>query len=115
MTGKILIVEDDKAVAAALRLGFRHEGWTVEGGDDGAEGLRLATEKKYDMVILDVMLPKISGLDLCQQLRSAGHPVPIIILTARGQEVDKVVGLKLGADDYVTKPFSFMELLARVE
>lgn len=115
MTGKVLIVEDDKAVAAALRLGFTHEGWAVEIASDGADGLRLAVEKKYEIVILDVMLPKISGLDLCQQLRSAGRHVPIIMLTARGQEVDKVLGLKLGADDYVTKPFSFMELMARVE
>ena len=82
---------------------------------DGATGLRLAGEKSPDLVILDVMLPRVSGLDVCRQLRGAGNNTPIIMLTARGQEIDKVLGLKTGADDYVTKPFSFLELMARVE
>ena len=82
---------------------------------DGEEGLRLATRGDHDLMILDVMLPKKSGLDVCKELRRNGSSTPIIMLTARGQEIDKIVGLKLGADDYVTKPFSFMELLARVE
>src|SRR6185503_17383781 len=81
---------------------------------DGAEGLRLAREERVDAIILDVMLPRLSGLELCARLREAGHEVPILMLTARGQEADKVEGLTAGADDYVTKPFSFLELLARV-
>jgi DNA-binding response OmpR family regulator len=110
-----LIVEDDQAMAVALRDGFEYEGYTVQVARDGAAGLKAASEKELDLIILDVMLPKVSGFDLCKQLRGAGNATPIIMLTARGQEIDKVVGLKIGADDYVTKPFSFMELMARVE
>lgn len=112
---RLLIVEDDQPMAVALRDGFEYEGYSVQVATDGAEGLRLAAERRPDIIILDVMLPKTSGLDVCRRLRSAGDQVPIILLTARGQEIDKVLGLKLGADDYVTKPFSFMELAARVE
>lgn len=112
---KVLIVEDDDAMAVALKDGFAFEGFTVQHARDGAEGLKLATETRPDIVILDVMLPKMSGLDVCKQLRADGKDVPVIMLTARGQEIDKVLGLKLGADDYVTKPFGFMELMARVE
>ena len=112
---KVLIVEDDQAMAVALRDGFTYEGYTVQVARDGTTGLRLAGEKGLDLVILDVMLPRLSGLDVCKQLRSAGNTTPIIMLTARGQEIDKVLGLKTGADDYVTKPFSFLELMARVE
>src|SRR5262252_10767882 len=115
MSGKVLIVEDDQAMAVALRDGFEYEGYSVQVARDGAAGLRLASEKDLDLIILDVMLPKMSGFDICKQLRAAGASTPIIMLTARGQEIDKVVGLKIGADDYVTKPFSFMELMARVE
>jgi two-component system alkaline phosphatase synthesis response regulator PhoP len=115
MPGKVLIVEDDHAMAVALRDGFEYEGYNVQVARDGADGLRLASEQDADLIILDVMLPKMSGFDVCKQLRSAGNATPIIMLTARGQEIDKVVGLRIGADDYVTKPFSFMELLARVE
>jgi two-component system alkaline phosphatase synthesis response regulator PhoP len=82
---------------------------------DGAAGLKLASEASPELIILDVMLPKMSGLDVCKQIRKEGNPVPILMLTARGQEIDKVLGLKLGADDYVTKPFGFLELMARVE
>ncbi|HST50844.1 MAG TPA: response regulator transcription factor [Pyrinomonadaceae bacterium] len=112
---KVLIVEDDQAMAVALRDGFTYEGYSVHVARDGAAGLRMATEKSHDLVILDVMLPRLSGLDVCRQLRGAGNDTPIIMLTARGQEIDKVLGLKTGADDYVTKPFSFLELMARVE
>jgi len=115
MTGKVLIVEDDQAMAVALRDGFEYEGYTVQVARDGADGLKVASEKDLDLIILDVMLPRMSGLDVCKNLRSAGKATPIIMLTARGQEIDKVLGLKIGADDYVTKPFSFMELMARVE
>jgi len=111
----ILIVEDDPAMSVALRDGFEFEKYTVDMAADGEEGLRLATHGDHDLIVLDVMLPKKSGLDVCKDLRREGRQTPIIMLTARGQEIDKIVGLKLGADDYVTKPFSFMELLARVE
>ena len=112
---RVLIVEDDRAMAVALSDGFSYEGFDVEVAGDGAEGLRLAREADPDLVILDIMLPKMTGLEVCKTLRDEGSALPIIMLTARGQEIDKVLGLKLGADDYVTKPFSFMELRARVD
>ena len=110
---RILVVEDDPAMSVALRDGFEFEKHTVAMAADGEEALRAASG--HDVIILDVMLPKKSGLDVCRELRKSGNNTPIIMLTARGQEFDKVVGLKLGADDYITKPFSFMELLARLE
>jgi len=112
---KVLIVEDDQAMAVALRDGFCYEGFQVEVAPDGEEGLRLARDINPDLMILDIMLPKLTGLEICRTLRGEGCRLPIIILTARGQEIDKVLGLRLGADDYVTKPFSFMELRARVD
>jgi len=111
----ILIVEDDRAMAVALSDGFSYEGFRVDVATDGEEGLRLAHEVRPDLMILDIMLPKMTGLEICKALRDEGSNLPIIMLTARGQEIDKVLGLKLGADDYVTKPFSFMELRARVD
>ena len=112
---KVLVVEDDDSMAVALKDGFAYEGFQVTVARDGAEGLTLARAGKLDLMILDVMLPKMNGLDVCRELRKEGNQVPIIMLTARGQEIDKVLGLKLGADDYVTKPFGFLELMARVE
>jgi DNA-binding response OmpR family regulator len=112
---RVLIVEDDHAMSVALRDGFAYEGYEVLVAKDGKTGWELASREPVDLIILDVMLPQMSGLDLCKHLRNAGNHIPIIMLTARGQEIDKVLGLKLGADDYVTKPFSFMELMARVE
>jgi len=112
---RVLVVEDDEAMAVALRDGFVYEGYEVVVARDGEDGLRLAREDSPDLMILDVMLPKMTGLEICKVLRGEGSELPIIMLTARGQEIDKVLGLKLGADDYVTKPFSFMELMARVE
>lgn len=111
----VLIVEDDEAMAVALRDGFSYEGYEVKLARDGATGLRMASEGNQDLIILDVMLPRMSGLDVCKRIRRRGSKVPIIMLTARGQEIDKVLGLKTGADDYVTKPFSFLELMARIE
>ena len=113
MPRKVLIVEDDEAMAVALRDGFDYEGYEVATARDGAAGLERATRGAPDLIVLDVMLPKMSGLDVCKKLRAGGDRVPIIMLTARGQEIDKILGLKLGADDYVTKPFSFLELFAR--
>jgi two-component system alkaline phosphatase synthesis response regulator PhoP len=114
-TGRVLIVEDDEATAFALRDGFEYEGYSVLVATDGVAAVRMATEEQPTLILLDVMLPEMSGLDICKRIRSSGGDVPIIMLTARGQEVDKVLGLNIGADDYVTKPFSFMELMARVE
>ena len=111
----VLIVEDDEAMSVALRDGFEYEGYSVTLAKDGEAGLQLASAATPDLVVLDVMLPRMTGLDVCKQLRAGGSGVPIIMLTARGQEIDKVIGLKLGADDYVTKPFGFMELMARAE
>jgi len=112
---RVLVVEDDEAMAVALRDGFTYEGHEVTVARDGEAGLQHAREDRPDIMILDVMLPKLTGLEVCKTLRGEGSELPIIMLTARGQEIDKVLGLKLGADDYVTKPFSFMELMARVE
>ncbi len=112
---KILIVEDEPAMVAGLRDNFEYEGYTVISAGDGAEGLERAFADEPDLVILDVMMPRMSGLDVCKQLKAKKPSMPIIMLTARGQEIDKVVGLELGADDYVTKPFSIRELMARVK
>jgi len=112
---KVLIVEDDESMGTALKDGFSYEGYEVAFATDGATGLQMAKEQAPDLILLDVMLPKMSGFDVCKEIRACGSAVPIIMLTARGQEIDKVLGLKLGADDYVTKPFGFMELMARVE
>lgn len=112
---KVLIVEDDESMAVALRDGFEYEKFNVSLAKDGEQALKLANRLTPDLIILDVMLPRMSGLDVCKRLRGERNAVPIIMLTARGQEIDKVVGLKAGADDYVTKPFSFLELMARVE
>src|SRR2546425_2509740 len=112
---KILIVEDEPNMVAGLRDNFEYEGYEVITAPDGVAGLERAIAEKPDLVILDVMMPRMSGLDVCKQLKAKRSSVPIIMLTARGQEIDKVVGLELGADDYVTKPFSIRELMARVK
>src|SRR5881397_4189347 len=112
---RILIVEDEPAMVAGLRDNFEFEGYDVITAPDGVAGLERALKEAPDIVILDVMMPRMSGLDVCKQLKSKRPSLPIIMLTARGQEVDKVVGLELGADDYVTKPFSIRELMARVK
>jgi len=111
---KILIVEDEPDMVLGLKDNFEFEGYEVLTASDGALGLERARSAKPDLVILDIMLPKLSGLEVCKALRGEGFTAPIVMLTARGQEIDKVVGLELGADDYVTKPFSIRELLARV-
>jgi DNA-binding response OmpR family regulator len=112
---RILIVEDEPAMVQGLRDNFEYEGYEVISAADGAEGLERALRDQPDLVVLDVMMPKMSGLDVCKQLKGKKPSIPIIMLTARGQEIDKVVGLELGADDYVTKPFSIRELMARVK
>ncbi|HKR84552.1 MAG TPA: response regulator transcription factor [Terriglobales bacterium] len=112
---RILIVEDEPNMVAGLRDNFEFEGYEVLTAYDGEQGLQRAMAESPDLVVLDVMMPKMSGLEVCKQLRAKRPSIPIIMLTARGQEVDKVVGLELGADDYVTKPFSIRELIARVK
>jgi DNA-binding response OmpR family regulator len=111
---KILIVEDEPDMVLGLKDNFEFEGYEVTTATDGQSGLERARALKPDLIVLDVMLPKLSGLEVCKTLRGEGYEGPILMLTARGQEIDKVVGLELGADDYVTKPFSIRELLARV-
>jgi two-component system alkaline phosphatase synthesis response regulator PhoP len=110
----ILIVEDEPAMASGLRDNLEFEGYVVRIACDGEEALASAAESPPDLILLDLMLPRRNGLDVCRELRRRGLSVPIIMLTARSQETDKVVGLELGADDYVTKPFSVRELMARV-
>lgn len=112
---RILIVEDEPAMVEGLRDNFEYEGYEVISAGDGVTGLERALADKPELVVLDVMMPRMSGLDVCKQLKTKRPGLPIIMLTARGQEIDKVVGLELGADDYVTKPFSIRELMARVK
>ncbi len=112
---RILLVEDEPGLVLTLADRLASEGYDVESASDGEEGLAKASSGGYDLIILDVMLPRLGGFEVCRRLRQAGVDTPILMLTARTQVVDKVVGLKTGADDYVTKPFDMMELLARVE
>jgi DNA-binding response OmpR family regulator len=112
---KILIIEDEESILMALADDLVLEGYEVASARDGLKGLSMAKEKGHDLVILDIMLPKMDGFEVCKQLRQAGVTTPILMLTAKSQEIDKVLGLELGADDYVTKPFSPRELLARVK
>lgn len=112
---KILIVEDEPSMRMGLSDNLEFEGYTVDTAADGEEGLDKILNGSYSLVILDVMMPKLSGFDVCKTVRKKGITVPIILLTAKGEEIDKVLGLELGADDYITKPFSLRELLARVK
>ncbi len=111
----ILIIEDDPTMLRGLKDNFEYEGYRVQTATDGDLGLKAALGIKPDLIILDLMLPKVNGYEVCRFLREEGLDMPIIMLTAKGQESDKVLGLKIGADDYVTKPFSIKELLARAD
>lgn len=115
MNEKILLVEDEPGLRITLSDRLHSEGYQVETAADGEEGLERAAGGSFDLIVLDIMLPRKSGLDVCRDLRQRGFTTPILMLTARGQTVDKVIGLKLGADDYLTKPFEMPELLARIE
>jgi two-component system alkaline phosphatase synthesis response regulator PhoP len=115
MFESILLVEDEAALRATLGDRLRGEGYVVDTAVDGLEAVEKAVNLPFDLIILDLMLPSRSGLDVCRDVRQAGMATPILILTARDQTTDKVVGLKLGADDYVTKPFEAAELIARIE
>jgi two-component system alkaline phosphatase synthesis response regulator PhoP len=114
MSGTILLVEDESALRMTLGDRLRKEGYVVDYAVDGEEGLRKASSTAFDLIVLDVMLPRLDGLAVCKSLRAAGLPTPVLMLTARGRTTEKVTGLKIGADDYVTKPFQMPELLARI-
>jgi len=115
MNENILLVEDEEALQMTLGDRLRSEGYVVDSATDGIEGFHKATQLPFDLIILDIMLPHRNGFDVCRDIRLAGLATPILLLTARGQTAEKVVGLKLGADDYVTKPFDTLELMARIE
>lgn len=112
---RVLLVEDEPGLVLTLTDRFKSEGFDVTSATDGAEGLSVAMSGNFDLIVLDVMLPKKNGYDVCRDLRQAGNSAPILMLTAKGETIDKVLGLKLGADDYLTKPFEVVELLARIE
>jgi two-component system, OmpR family, alkaline phosphatase synthesis response regulator PhoP len=112
---RVLVVEDEPGLVLTLTDRLKSEGYEVGAASDGPAGLQRATREPWDVILLDVMLPGASGFDVCRDIRQRGIHVPIIMLTARGQVVDRVLGLKLGADDYLTKPFEMIELLARIE
>jgi len=115
MRERILLVEDEDALCMTLSDRLKREGYVVDCARDGEAGYDRATRTPFDLIILDVMLPRKSGFDICRDIRKAGLITPILMLTARSQTVDKVVGLKIGADDYVTKPFDMLEVMARIE
>lgn len=112
---KILIVEDEPNMRLGLKDNLEFEGYDVDFANDGEAGLHKILDGNYDLILLDVMMPKMSGFDVCKTIRKKGISTPVILLTAKDQEIDKVLGLELGADDYVTKPFSLRELLARIK
>ena len=112
---KILIVEDEESIRFLLKQNLEFEGYEVLETIDGQAGLNAALECEPDLIVLDLMLPQMSGMEVCKRLRSTGNVTPIIMLTAKGQQIDKVLGLKAGADDYLTKPFDILELSARIE
>jgi DNA-binding response OmpR family regulator len=112
---KILLIEDEESILMALEDNLRLEGYEVLSARDGREGLSMAKKRGHDLIILDIMLPQIDGFEVCKELRQAKIRTPILMLTAKSQEIDKVLGLEIGADDYVTKPYSPRELLARVK
>ena len=115
MPKEILIIEDEQGILMSLKDEFELQGYVVHTAEDGERGLKLARERKADLIILDIMLPELDGYEVCRKLRMEGDATPIIMLTVKDKEADKVLGLGLGADDYVTKPFSFPELTARVK
>ncbi|NNE67655.1 MAG: response regulator transcription factor [Pyrinomonadaceae bacterium] len=112
---RVLIVEDEEGLVLTLSDRLQSEGFETDFARDGDEGIKKASEGSYDLILLDVMLPKTNGYDVCREIRASGSRVPILMLTAKNETIDKVLGLKLGADDYLAKPFEMVELLARVE
>jgi DNA-binding response OmpR family regulator len=112
---RILIVEDEHKIANSIKKGFGQETWAADVAYDGEEGYDLASSEDYDVIVLDLMLPKMDGMEICRKLRAEGKHTPILMLTAKGELADRVEGLNAGADDYLVKPFAFEELLARVK
>jgi len=115
MNEKILIIEDEEDLVKGLKLNLADEGYEVDYALNGKEGLEKALNEKPDLILLDIMLPGMNGLEICKELRQLKLDIPILMLTAKGEEIDKVIGLEIGADDYISKPFSIRELLARVK
>ena len=115
MTHNVLIIEDDRDISHLLELHLKDMSFGVETAADGIRGLSMAQQGKYDLIILDLMLPQLDGLEICKRLRGGSDHTPILMLTAKSTELDRVIGLELGADDYLTKPFSILELIARVK
>ena len=115
MKEKILIIEDEEDLVKGLKLNLVDEGYEVDYALNGKEGLEKALKEKTDLILLDIMLPGMHGLEICKELRQKKVDIPILMLTARGEEIDKVIGLEIGADDYISKPFSIRELLARIK
>ena len=114
MSKRVLVVDDEKLIVKGIRFSLEQEGMEVDCAYDGEEALEKAKEKEYDMILLDIMLPKLTGLEVCQQIREFSS-VPIIMLTAKGEDMDKILGLEYGADDYITKPFNILEVKARIK
>ncbi len=114
MNSKILVVDDERLIVKGIKFSLEQEGWEVDAAYDGEEALNYVKSNKYDVMILDVMLPKYDGLQVCQLVREFSN-IPIIMLTAKGEDMDKIMGLEYGADDYVTKPFNILELKARIK
>jgi len=115
MSKKILVIEDEPGILLSLKDEFESQGYTVYSAEDGEKGFKMAKQQKPDLIILDIMLPVLDGYEVCKRLRMEGDTTPIIMLTVKDKEIDRVLGLELGADDYVTKPFSLRELMARVK
>ena len=114
MAKKVLVVDDEKLIVKGIRFSLEQDGMEVECAYDGEEALKLATENTYDMILLDLMLPKMDGFEVCQHIREFSN-VPIVMLTAKGDDMDKILGLEYGADDYITKPFNILEVKARIK
>ena len=114
MSKRVLVVDDEKLIVKGIRFSLEQEGMEVDCAYDGEEALEKAKTKEYDMILLDIMLPKLTGLEVCQQIREFSS-VPIIMLTAKGEDMDKILGLEYGADDYITKPFNILEVKARIK
>ncbi len=114
MSKRVLVVDDEKLIVKGIRFSLEQDGMEVECAYDGEEALKIAKEQKFDMILLDVMLPGLSGFEVCQQIREFSD-VPIVMLTAKGEDIDKILGLEYGADDYITKPFNILEVKARIK
>ena len=114
MSRKVLVVDDEKLIVKGIRFSLEQDGMDVDCAYDGEEALEMAKEKKYDIILLDLMLPKMDGFEVCQQIREFSN-VPIVMLTAKGEDMDKILGLEYGADDYITKPFNILEVKARIK